>query len=164
MSNNSDRIVGQNFLVSWLQLTSYPNFQLFSNFRKLGAEYGYSFSIMKTNTELHGIPQRRIRTFYFFWNTPTVPMLTWKMENSKSFSDYLKEIPENATQQNMFKTKGKASERFRPYQFCLQREKLTHRWVKEVFYKGVSGLKIHRDLLIFLKVVIGKKLDYYFYI
>ena len=101
---------------------------------------------MRTNTELHGIPQRRIRTFYFFWNTPTVPKLTWKMENSKSFSDYLKEIPKRATQQNMFKTTGVASERFRPYQFCLQREKMTHRWVKEVFFKDVSGLKIHQDL------------------
>ena len=90
---------------------------------------------MKTNSELHGIPQRRIRTFYFFWNTPTVPKLTWKMENSKSFSDYLKEIPKRATLQNMFKTTGVASERFRPYQFCLQREKITHRWVKEVLFK-----------------------------
>ena len=106
-----------------------PSFLIKSvpNYRKLGAEYGYSFSIIKTNSELHGIPQRRIRTFYFFWNTPTVPQMTWKNKSGKSFSDYLKEIPENATLQDMFKTTGKASERFRPYQFVLEMENLTHR-------------------------------------
>ena len=101
----------------------------FSNFRKLGEAYGYSFSLMKTNTELHGIPQKRIRTFYFFWNTPTVPELTYKYKKAKTFSNYLKEIPKSATQQDMFLTPGKASVRFRPYQFVLLKEGLTHRYI-----------------------------------
>ena len=95
--------------------------------RKLGSAYGYSFSIVKTNTELHGIPQRRIRTFYFFWNTPTVPILQWKAKPCKTLSEYLKEIPEDASLQDMYVMKGKASERFRPYQFVLEREGLTHK-------------------------------------
>lgn len=82
---------------------------------------------MKTNTELHGIPQRRIRTFYFFWNTPTVPQLSWKKVECKTYAEYLKEIPENATLQDMYMTTGKASERFRPYQFVLEKEGLTHK-------------------------------------
>ena len=100
--------------------------KFYSN-RKLGATYGYSFSMIKTNTELHGIPQKRIRTFYFFWNTPTVPILKWKSTPCKNLSRYLKEIPEDASLQDMFMTKGKVSERFRPYQFVLEREGLTHR-------------------------------------
>ena len=99
----------------------------FSTFRKLGAEYGYSFSLMKTSTHLHGIPQKRIRTFYFFWKSPTVPHLTYKLKESKCLIDYLNEIPKNASQQDMFWTTGKASERFRPYQFLLEKEGLTHR-------------------------------------
>lgn len=90
---------------------------------------------MKTNTELHGIPQKRIRTFYFFWNTPTVPRLSWKEKACKTLSEYLNEIPKNATLQDMFLTEGKASERFRPYQFVLLREGLTHRYV---FINGIS--------------------------
>ena len=39
---------------------------LVNQLRELGKEHGYSFSMVKTNTELHGVPQRRIRTFYFF--------------------------------------------------------------------------------------------------
>ena len=27
---------------------------------------------------IYGIPQRRIRTFYFFWQSPTVPMLQYQ--------------------------------------------------------------------------------------
>ena len=113
--------------------------------RKLGAEHGYSFSIMKADTELHGIPQRRIRTFYFFWNTPTVPQLTWKNARNKSISDYLKEIPQNATQQDMFMTRGKVSERFRPYQFVLEREGLTHREFREK-HKTKSGFTVSQYL------------------
>ena len=101
------------------------------NFRKVGEKHGYSFSLMKTNTELHGIPQKRIRTFYFFWNTPTVPELTYKYKKAKTFSNYLKEIPKSATQQDMFLTPGKASVRFRPYQFVLLKEGLTHRYVNQ---------------------------------
>ena len=115
--------------------------------RKLGAEHGYSFSIIKTNTFLHGIPQSRIRTFYFFWNTPTVPQLTWKnaMWRNKSISDYLKEIPQNATLQDMFMTRGKVSERFRPYQFVLEREGLTHGEFREK-HKTKSGFTISQYL------------------
>ena len=99
----------------------------FSKFRKVGAAFGYSFSMVKTTTHLHGIPQRRLRTFYFFWNTPTVPVLNYKKKPCKSLSEYLKEIPKNATMQDKFMNEGKASERFRPYQFVLEREGLTHK-------------------------------------
>ena len=46
---------------------------------QIGNRYRYSFLAVKTNTEVHGIPQSRIRAFYFFWRLPTVPLLAWKM-------------------------------------------------------------------------------------
>ena len=65
----------------------------FSNCRELGLEHGYTFSLMKTNTELHGIPQKRIRTFYFFWKSPTVPLLHYKKNlPTKNFAEYLRVI------------------------------------------------------------------------
>ena len=67
--------------------------------REIGKQLGYSFSVMKTSTEMHGIPQRRIRTFYFFWNTPTVPMMTYQKRERKDLLSYLKEIPKDASQQ-----------------------------------------------------------------
>ena len=41
--------------------------------RELGERHGYSFSMVKTNTQLHGLPQQRMRTFYFFWRSTTAP-------------------------------------------------------------------------------------------
>ena len=53
--------------------------------QQIGRTLGYSFSLIKTSTELHGIPQRRIRTFYFFWQSPTVPMLQYQTRWKKQF-------------------------------------------------------------------------------
>ena len=51
--------------------------------KQIGRTFGYSFSLIKTSTELHGIPQRRIRTFYFFWQSPTVPMLQYQKRSTR---------------------------------------------------------------------------------
>ena len=40
--------------------------------------------------------------------------------------EYLKEIPKNASMQNIYGAEGKASERSRFYQFVLEKEGLTH--------------------------------------
>jgi len=116
--------------------------------REIGQQFGYSFSVMKTSTEMHGIPQRRVRTFYFFWNTPTVPMMVYQKKERKDLLSYLKEIPKDATQQDMFMAKGKASERFRPYQFVLEREGLTHAEFGRKHGKGtISGYLEENDLI-----------------
>lgn len=104
--------------------------------RSIAEKHGYSFSLIKTNTELHGIPQRRIRTFYFFWNTPTVPMLNWKFREKKTLLEYLNGIPKDATLQDMFMVKGKVTDHFRPYEYVLEREGLTHAEFSKKFKKG----------------------------
>lgn len=62
---------------------------------EIGQQYGYSFTIYRTNTIFHGIPQNRPRTFYFFWNSRTAPIMSWYKRDKKTLSEYLKEIPEN---------------------------------------------------------------------
>ena len=61
--------------------------------RQLAQIYGYSFSVIKTDTELHGIPQKRRRTFYFFWCTPTAPYLSWTRREKPDLWSYLADIP-----------------------------------------------------------------------
>ena len=94
--------------------------------RKIGEHFGYSFSVMKTSTDLHGIPQIRVRTFYFFWNSPTVPKMDYYNRKRKNLREYLKEIPKDSSMQNIYCAEGKASERSRLYQFVLEKECLTH--------------------------------------
>ena len=116
--------------------------------RSIGEKYGYSFSLIKTNTELHGIPQRRIRTFYFFWNTQTVPMLSWKFREKKQLIDYLNEIPEDATHQDMFMVDGKVSDHFKPYEYVLEKEGLNHADFAAKFKKGTIAQYLETNGLI----------------
>ena len=45
--------------------------------RKLAEANGYTFSIFKTKSLLHGLSQVRDRTFYFFWKGDTVPLFEY---------------------------------------------------------------------------------------
>jgi site-specific DNA-cytosine methylase len=79
----------------------------------------YSMSLIRTNTLLHGIPQRRVRSFYFFWNSPTAPILNYYNTPSKHWLEYLKEIPKDATHQESVADKNDE------ISYVYLREKLT---------------------------------------
>jgi len=52
--------------------------------RRVAAENGYTFSIYKTKSILHGLSQVRDRTFYFFWKGDSVPVFPYiKREHEK---------------------------------------------------------------------------------
>lgn len=58
-------------------LYSQLNEKVLNKLRAYGEKYGYAFTIYKTDTRLHGIPQRRIRTFFFFWKSETCPIMDY---------------------------------------------------------------------------------------
>ena len=58
-------------------LYSEQNVKVLNKLREYGKQYGYSFTIYKTDTYRHGIPQHRFRTFYFFWKGNTCPVMDW---------------------------------------------------------------------------------------
>jgi site-specific DNA-cytosine methylase len=70
--------------------------------RRIGEENGYAFSMVKTDTFLHGIPQHRHRTFYFFWEGDKAPIMSWYKKETPILPDYLAQIPENATEMDRF--------------------------------------------------------------
>ena len=43
--------------------------------RAIGAEHGYTMSVYRTKTLMHGGPQVRERSFYFFWKGNKTPLL-----------------------------------------------------------------------------------------
>jgi len=45
--------------------------------REVGKKHGYVMSCYKTKSLLHGVPQIRERTFYFFWRGNHVPLLNY---------------------------------------------------------------------------------------
>jgi len=62
--------------------------------REIGDANGYSMSLVKTTTMLHGIPQNRVRSFYFFWKSPTAPLLNWYNVKRPTLEEYLEPVSE----------------------------------------------------------------------
>jgi len=114
--------------------------------KSLGMEYGYSFSMVKTNTQLHGLPQMRMRTFYFFWRSPTVPMLRYIVKQAPHLIEYLRDIPPWATFQDQFVAEGKVTDRFKPYMYVLLRENMTHQEFSKKMAESFGTITISRYL------------------
>jgi len=64
---------------------------------RIANKHGYSFSLYKTSTCHHGIPQKRLRTFYFFWDAPSAPEMQYYDRPHKPFHEYIMDIPEGAS-------------------------------------------------------------------
>ena len=114
----------------------------------IAKKFDYSFSILKTNTEQHGLPQKRIRTFYFFWKSPRAPILNWISNTYPTLGEYLRLIPKDASLQDVFIHPGVASKKYRPYQFVLEREALTHEEFSKKFRKGTIAKYLETNNLI----------------
>lgn len=67
---------------------------------ELAKNHGYTVSFYFTSTHLHGIPQRRHRTFYFFWREQgKVPLLKYWAAPTPSWAEYLATVPADVTLQ-----------------------------------------------------------------
>jgi site-specific DNA-cytosine methylase len=55
----------------------------------IGKEHGYTFSMYKTKSLLHGVPQTRARTFYFFWKGDRVPVFNYYNRQYQSIEDLI---------------------------------------------------------------------------
>lgn len=61
---------------------------------EIGNKYGYSISFIKTNTILHGLPQKRERTFYFLWKSERAPYINYIERAKPTISEYLSQCKE----------------------------------------------------------------------
>lgn len=67
--------------------------------KEIAKDNGYTMSFYFTSTHLHGVPQRRHRTFYFFWREKDrIPVLPYFFKQSPTWGEYMKLIPKDATQ------------------------------------------------------------------
>ena len=60
--------------------------------RKIGEKHGYSFSIYKTKSILHGLSQVRDRCFYFFWKGDEVPLFEYILEKPTMIADDIRAV------------------------------------------------------------------------
>lgn len=64
--------------------------------------HGYAATFYKTDTLLHGIPQRRPRTYAVFMKGKNAPVLEYYQKESPNVADYLGMIPKDATLQDEY--------------------------------------------------------------
>ena len=57
----------------------------------IGKEHGYSLNLYYTESRLHGLSQKRPRTFYFFTDSATAPIFPWHRKPQESIEDILKQ-------------------------------------------------------------------------
>ena len=93
----------------------------------IAKENGYSFSLIKTSTLLHGVPQNRCRTFYFFWKSEFAPILNYYNRAHNGLSAYLKEIPIDATCQDFYYQDVKIIEEYPPFEYMLESSGLSYK-------------------------------------
>lgn len=61
--------------------------------RKIAANHGYTFTIYKTKSILHGLSQVRDRTFYFFWKGDSVPIFDYIHRKHERIEDLIRSVP-----------------------------------------------------------------------
>ena len=49
-------------------------------------------TLLKTTTMLHGVPQNRIRSFYFFWKSEVSPILNWYSKERPTIEEFLEGV------------------------------------------------------------------------
>ncbi len=60
--------------------------------RKIAQKFGYTFSIYKTRSILHGLGQVRNRTFYFFWQGDKVPQFEYIRREHEKIEDTIRSV------------------------------------------------------------------------
>lgn len=57
--------------------------------RKLAKANGYTMSLYKTKSKLHGLSQKRDRSFYFFWKGTSIPYMTFYYRPNEKIEDVI---------------------------------------------------------------------------
>ena len=100
------------------------------NLMEIARYHGYAGTFYKTDTLLHGIPQRRPRTYTIFHKGKYAPILEYYRKEAPTVAEYLKQIPKDATLQNKYATKEPNIKEFEVYNFL--REKYGNNWRKAI--------------------------------
>lgn len=101
----------------------------------IGVKNGYTMTIYRTKSLLHGVPQVRERTFYFFWKDERTPLLNYYFRPYDKIEDVISGA-KGTTQTNSINTKKPSED---PY----------YRYLREVVLGGVT----HREYFDLLDTV-----------
>ena len=85
---------------------------------KIGRDNGYSMTVYRTRSLLHGVPQVRERSFYFFWKGDKTPVLNWYNRKHLSIEDTIRSVKNVNSLQIPINKKTPSEDPY--YKFILQ--------------------------------------------
>ena len=88
--------------------------------RKIGRENGYTFSIFKTKSILHGLSQVRDRTFYFFWKGKKVPQFEYIKREHETIEDTIRSVKRDPSDPMNVLTSDRAPSQDPYYRYVLE--------------------------------------------
>ena len=116
--------------------------------RKIGEKWGYSMTLLKTTTMLHGVPQNRVRSFYFFWKSETAPYLNWYSVERPSIESFLEGVKPYLD-----------PEEVREKSLELQSDPL-YIWMKREYGDWRAFMRAQKGSMMDVMISSGKALDY----
>lgn len=122
------------------------------NFIQIAQKYNYGITFYKTNTLLHGIPQKRIRTYVILVKDKNAPVLNNIKRELVPLKEYLKQIPKWASLQDAYFSENP---KFSEYE--------TIKWIQNKLGKDWRNEMLkHRDHIYTYNYLVDKDLIYDF--
>jgi site-specific DNA-cytosine methylase len=97
----------------------------------IGRKYGYSMTVYKTKSLLHGLPQIRPRSFYFFWKGDKAVPINFYNKKMQTFENLLTSIKSNF-QQDLVNKK-------------VPSQQPVYRYILEEVHGGISHKKFIKE-------------------
>lgn len=89
-----------------------------NSLKKIGRENGYTMTVYRTKTLLHGGPQIRERSFYFFWKDKRTPLLNYYNRPYKKIEDVILSVKSNSLMEPINKKTPSKDDLY--YKFILE--------------------------------------------
>jgi site-specific DNA-cytosine methylase len=116
--------------------------------RSIAKKNGYTFSIFKTKSLLHGLSQVRDRSFYFFWKDEKVPMFDYTFKPHVKIEDTIRSVPNDPNDpmsQILTNTKRPTDNPFYKYVLEEMHGGITHQEFFELITKTTNPLDYIED-------------------
>ena len=101
--------------------------------REISLKAGYTFGLYRTGSLLHGVPQTRQRTFYFFWQGDRTPLLNYYNRPYTPIEEVISNVKSNS-QMEPINTKTPSKDD--PF----------YRYLLEVVYNGITHREFQDNL------------------
>ena len=88
--------------------------------REIAEEFGYSFTIYKTKSILHGLSQVRDRTFYFFWKGKRVPIFEYIKREHEKIEDTIRSVKRDPSDPMSILTSSSVPSKDPYYRYVLE--------------------------------------------